>query len=260
MKTITKEGSDNFALDLSTQQITFLDNRFYHTEDGSFVPSVTTILEAYPKGAAFYAWLKQNGEDSDTIRDEAGRRGSIVHSLTERYDNGDEVNLMTEDGYIPYKMVEWAMFERYVEFRNKIKLSVLHTELRLVDTDLGFAGTIDRVIELNGKKVLIDIKTSGSVWPSYWLQLAAYRKLLENHYGADTIDEVAILWLNAKTRTEGRNGAIQGIGWQLITRSASDCEKDWQLFKATHQLWLAENDTAKPRNTTYKISHQFSSL
>ena len=90
----------------SGKQITFLDNRFYTTEGDGYVPSVTTILQAYPKDAAYFQWLKANGEESDNIRDEAGRRGSIVHDLTERYDNGEEINLMNESGYIGYKFGE----------------------------------------------------------------------------------------------------------------------------------------------------------
>src|SRR5690606_13070107 len=99
--------------------------------------------------------------------------------------------------------------------------------------------------------ILLDIKTSNAIYPSYWLQLAAYQKLLN-----EPIDNVAILWLNAKTRTEGGKGQIQGVGWQLITRSQEETTNDWTLFQATHKLWLAENSTLKPRMTTYQLSHK----
>lgn len=253
MQTITKIGAKNYKIDLTARRIDFLDNRFYLDEDGTSVPSVTTLLEAYPKGAAFFEWLKKNGEDSDAIRDEAGRKGSLVHSLTEDYDNGLEVGLMNEEGYIGYKMNEWAMFERYVEFRNRFPLEIIHTELNLVSKSLGFGGTLDRIIKMNDKLVLFDIKTSGSIWPSYWLQLAAYKRLFEESY-PDKIDEVAILWLNAKTKTDGKKDSCQGKGWQMI--SNSDTTKDWQLFKATQQLWLAENGTQAPKSFSYQLSHQ----
>lgn len=256
---ITKEGNKNYNIDLTNRRIDFLDNRFYFTENGQFVPSVTTILEAYPKGAAFYDWLKKNGQESDNIRDDAGRRGSAVHSLTELYDTGEPVELMNEDGYIGHRMDEWAMFERYVDFRNRFKFDTIHTEMRIVSPTLGFAGTLDRVIDLNGKKILLDIKTSANVWPSYWLQLAAYNELLKEEYKSDIIDEVAILWLNAKTRTVGKDGTWQGIGWQMITRTADECKKDWQLFKATQALWIAENGTTKPKQLSYQLSYQFQS-
>jgi len=237
---------------INNKQLTFLDSRFYKTDDGGFVPSVTTILECYPKGAAYYNWLKENGKDSDEIRDEAGRRGSIVHKLTEDYDTGAEVQLVNDNGSIDYKLNEWAMFERYVEFRRRFQFATDCIELNIISKDLGYAGTIDRVINMNGERILLDIKTSNAIYPSYWLQLAAYRTLLYG-MGAE-VDKVAILWLNAKTRTEGKKGDIQGIGWQMIMKE--DTVQDSQLFKATHALWLAENATSKPKQLTYQISHK----
>jgi hypothetical protein len=237
---------------INNKQLTFLDSRFYKTDDGGFVPSVTTILECYPKGAAYYNWLKEAGKDADEIRDEAGRRGSVVHKLTEDYDTGEEVKLVNTNGSIDYKLNEWAMFERYVEFRKRFQFVTDCIELNIISKDLGYAGTIDRVINMNGERILLDIKTSNAIYPSYWLQLAAYRALL--YIAGIEVDKVAILWLNAKTRTEGKKGDIQGIGWQMITKE--DTKDDIALFYATHQLWIAENQTSKPKQLTYQISHK----
>jgi hypothetical protein len=239
---------------INNKQLTFLDSRFYSTEDGGFVPSVTTILECYPKGAAYYNWLKENGKDADEIRDEAGRRGSVVHKLTEFYDAGYEVKLVNPQGQIEYKLNEWAMFERYVNFRNRFQFVTDSIELNIISKELGYAGTIDRIIDMDGEKILLDIKTSNAIYPSYWLQLAAYRSLLMNKAGI-RVNKVAILWLNAKTRTEGKKGDIQGIGWQLITKD--DTNKELQLFNATLNLWAAENTTSKPKSLTYQISHKW---
>jgi hypothetical protein len=241
---------------INNKQLTFLDSRFYSTEDGGFVPSVTTILECYPKGAAYYNWLKENGKDADEIRDEAGRRGSVVHKLTEDYDAGKEVRLVNDNGSIDYKLTEWAMFERYVEFRSRFDLKVEAIELNIISKELGFAGTIDRVCYLNGEKYIIDIKTSNAIYPSYWLQLAAYRALLL-HVGVK-VDNVAILWLNAKTRTEGKKDDIQGVGWQMITKRFS--ADDYELFMATQKLWQAENKIIKPKNISYAISHRLPNI
>jgi hypothetical protein len=237
---------------INDKQLTFLDSRFYKTDDGGFVPSVTTILECYPKGAAYYNWLKEAGKDADEIRDEAGRRGSVVHKLTEDYDTGAEVQLVNKNGSIDYKLNEWAMFERYVEFRKRFQFVTDCIELNIISQDLGYAGTIDRVINMNGERILLDIKTSNAIYPSYWLQLAAYRALL--YIAGIYVDKVAILWLNAKTRTEGKKGDIQGIGWQMISKDNTANELD--LFDATHKLWLAENQTSKPKQITYQISHK----
>jgi hypothetical protein len=256
---ITKLGNKNMLLDFQANRLTYLDSRFYITEAGGYVTSVTTYLEAYPKSASFYEWLKKVGDDADEIRDEAGRKGSAVHDLTERYDNGEEVSLMDENGFIAYKLNEWAMFEKYVEFRTKHETNVLHNELNVVSDKYKMGGTIDRVMVINGKIYLVDIKTSNAVHAHYWLQLSAYKKMLEEKQPDLKLDGVAILWLAAKTRTEGKAGAIQGKGWQLITcEDANEQAKHWQLFKACQQLWLAENEDQKPRQLTYSLTHKYS--
>ena len=240
----------NYFID--KKQITFLDQRFYGNDSDGYVPSVTTILNAYPKDAGFYQWLKSVGEDADTIRDEAGKRGSIVHELTEQYDNGEEINFLNGSGSINFKLAEWAMFEKYVDFVKRYNPTNDLMETNYINYDLGFAGTIDRVIEINGKKMLMDIKTSNAMHESYWLQLAAYRELLR--VNDVRVDEVAILWLNAKTRTMGTKGAMQGIGWQLISRA--DTSHDWELFRHTQELWLAQNRDIQPRKLSYQLTHK----
>jgi len=247
----------NYFIDTNTKQITFTDNRFYSTEDGVNVPSVTTILNAYPKDAHLFQWLKQVGEEADAIRDEAGRRGSIVHSLTERYDAGEEVNLLDNGGNIGYKLNEWTMFERYVDFRNNHQFDVIHSEFNMISPELGFAGTIDRVIQIDGVNILVDIKTSNTVYDHYWCQLAAYKKLMQEQYGSiNVIDKVAVLWLNAKTRTAGKKDQIQGAGWQLIIRDQSEEANDWDLFQCTHKLWLAQNGQMQPKLKSYSLTHK----
>ena len=255
METLINHNNRNYKLDTKAGQITFLDSRFYLSDEGDFIPSVTTILEAYPKGAAYFQWLKSVGEDADEIRDDAGKRGSRVHALTEIYDSGQEMKLMDDNGNINMKLNEWKMLERYVEFRNKYPFEILLSEQTIVSKDIGTAGTLDRVILMNGKKILVDIKTSNAIYSSYWLQLSAYKDMLAL-IGVE-VDEVAILWLNAKTRTVKKD-AIQGVGWQLICKS--DVKKDAELFKATMALWKAENEDLKPKQLSYKISYQLQTI
>lgn len=264
METITNIGNKKYKIDLTSKRIDFLDTRFYYTEDGiGWVPSVTTLLESYPKGAGYYEWLKRVGEDADEIRDEAGDRGSVVHNLTEKYDRGEPINLLSETGRISVKMFEWAMFERYIDFRNRFPHEIELIEQNIVSAQLGYGGTLDRKIRftmpgnLNGKRYLIDIKTGGGIWNSNWLQLAAYKNLYETEILKNTdpdIDGVGILWLNAKTKTDGKKDSIQGKGWQLLLKE--DVNQDLILFAATRKLWLAENGSQQPRKLSYELSHQ----
>ena len=255
---IITHNNKNYRLDLAGKRLTMLDARFYFDETGTPVPSVTTILDCYPKGAAFFEWLKKNGQDSDEIRDEAVRKGSRVHAMTERYDLGEEVSLLTENGDISMNLNEWNMFEKYVSFRDRFQPTISSIELNMVSSKLGYAGTLDRIIELNGKTILLDIKTSGAVYPHYWLQLAAYEQLLAEAeaQGQNPIDQRAILWLNAKTKTDGKGDAIQGIGWQLLF-DPNPADYSLSIFKNVHELWKAEYGTLAPRMNSYQLSHQF---
>ena len=244
----------NFIIDQNKGRIEFIDSRFYLLPNGDYVPSVTTILEAFPKDASYFKWLKDVGGDADMIRDEAGRRGSVVHELTERYDSGEEVSFVNQYGGPQYKMLEWSMFERYVDFCKNHRHEVDMMEAHMASKKLGFAGTVDRVIKLNGKTMLLDIKTSNNIYPSYWLQLAAYNELLKE--AGTECDCVGILWLNAKTRTTGKNGAIQGIGWQLVIKDMKEVKKDYKLFKSTYELWKFMNEDIKPRELSYQLKHK----
>jgi len=245
---------ENFKIDALKNRIELLDNRFYELE-GKFYPSVTTILDAYPKGPAFYEWLKQVGEKADEIRDSFGKRGSVVHNLTESYDRELPVALMSDDGTPRYASFEWAMFERYVEFSTRFSPEILGIELHYASHELGYGGTLDRIMRINGKLTLIDIKTSNYLHNHFWLQLAAYVRLFEEKNEGAKVEQIAILWLNAKTRTDGKAGDIQGVGWQLKFPEKSIFDY-FQLFDATHKLWLTEFGSLKPKNTIYQLNHQ----
>lgn len=245
---------DFVSVDLEKNRIEFLDSRFYQHANGNFYPSVTTILDAYPKSAAFYEWLKRAGEDADEIRDEAGRKGSAVHQLCEDYDSDLECHIHNEYGKAQYREIEWAMFERYVEFREKLKYELVANELHYISTSLGFAGTLDRVFRVDGKLVLVDIKTSNALHNHYWLQQAAY-KILWDEVNEEKISEIRVLWLAAKTRTEGTVKAIQGVGWQL-KEPEYGIEHYWEVFKSVYTLWQEENRTLKPKNRSYNLTHK----
>lgn len=239
---------------IDKDRIEFLDSRFYQHANGNFYPSVTTILDAYPKSAAFFEWLKKAGEDADEIRDEAGRKGSAVHQVCEDYDSGLECSILNEFGTPKFKQIEWAMFERYVEFREKTKYELVANELHYISPAFGFAGTLDRVFRVNGKLMLVDIKTSNAMHNHYFLQLSAY-KAMWDEVNQEKIDSIKVLWLNAKTRTEGAGKSIQGIGWKLHEPEYG-MDHYFTVFQSVYKLWQEENKTMKPRNVSYSLKHK----
>lgn len=242
-------------IDLEKNRIEFLDSRFYLHDNGNYYPSVTTILDAYPKSAQFYEWLKKAGEDADEIRDEAGRKGSNVHQLCEDYDNGAECTILDHYGKAQYKQIEWSMFERYVDFRTRYASHyMVANEKHYISPKLGFAGTLDRVFEVNGELMLLDIKTSNAIHNHFWLQMAAYVQMW-NEFNQRKVTRMGVLWLNAKIRTEGNEKNVQGIGWKLYEPEYG-IDHYYKVFNSVYATWREENRDMKPRNYSYKLKHK----
>ncbi len=250
---IKNEKGKSYLLDHSLNRITLLDGRFYYGDSGEPIPSVTTILEAYPKGAQYYKWLKDEGSNADDLMIEAGRKGSVVHDLTERYDKGEKIELINETGKMALSTYEWAMFERYVDFTKRFNPKHELIEQNVVSEKLGYAGTIDRPKTIiNGRSYLVDIKTGPTIYDYYWCQLAAYRELAKTEMKMK-VDDVAVLHLNAKIRTENPK-EIQGIGWKLYTPPNTH-EYYLDLFHATKKLWTALNGNTVPKQIVHQLSH-----
>ena len=70
----------------------------------------------------------------------------------------------------------------------------------------------------------------------------------------DNVYRVGVLWLNSKTKTQGKAGDKQGAGYQLIEKE--DTTKDYDLFLSTKSLWENLNKNAKPKNITYSLTHK----
>lgn len=235
-------------------RLTFTDGRFYQHPSGEWVPSVTTVLEAYPKPYALLQWMKEMGSKSDEVIRAAGERGTSVHEMTEAYDRGEAVELIGPNGKPNCTLDEWGMFERYVDFCKRYEPKWEMIERAFVGNF--YAGTVDRVGILNdGRRYLIDLKTSNGVYDTYWLQLAAYWNLYRETEAnlAMELDGVAILWLNAKTRTE-RPG--QGIGWQFQSETdASVISEKLELFHSVQAIWEQSAEKKVPKVVSYQLRH-----
>ena len=68
--------------------------------------------------------------------------------------------------------------QAWMAFRAETRCEVLQVERRVFDPMLMVAGTLDRVLRLDGKKVLVDLKTSIATPHTVGAQTAAYMRLL----------------------------------------------------------------------------------
>jgi len=234
----------NLHLDKKTQRVTIQDTRFYKHKD-DFYPGVTTVLGAYPKGAFLNQWYKEVGTNADIIIQKAFKLGSAVHNAIEDFQNGIELRFMDEYGNKNFTYEAWKMIVKYTEFHKFID-SVDGIEMILTSEKYKLGGTLDLLCKIDGETWLLDHKTSKSIWKTNQLQLAIYRKMLED-LGIE-IHRHGILWLNAHTRTE--KGFMQGKGWQ-IKEFTDSYEKDLNLFHITHELWNEENQKFNPNNIEF---------
>ena len=102
-------------------QITILDERYYTEDEITFYPSVTTVLDLYPKGRQFEEWLKQVGFNASQIVKQAGETGSKIHDAIDRFLNGETILWHREDGEENFNLEEWKMVLKFFDFWEEFK-------------------------------------------------------------------------------------------------------------------------------------------
>ena len=194
---------------MATQQNTKA-GRFYKLEDGTRLPSVTTILQSVGK-PQLIAWAAK--EERTMVIAEAGKlHGELqkpvsplafagmlesrlgvekAHSkiLTKAGDIGTEI----------HKLVDWTLrsqlvsgvgprptvsdtaniaFGAFEKWMGEVKLKPILIEQKIWSTTYGYAGTMDLFAEVNGELALVDFKSGKAVYGEAHLQVAAYMHAL----------------------------------------------------------------------------------
>lgn len=234
------------------KQITFLDERFYFDDKtGTYHPSATTVLNAYPKGFGYIQWLKDLGSNADEVMKRAGDQGSRIHDAIESFFLGTELKWI-EDEKENYTLDEWLMLLKFHEFYTTYKPKQIVVEESLVSPKLGFGGTLDLVCTMPAfpnEVWYIDWKSGGAIYKTNKIQCAAYQALW-NETKKKKITRVACLHLRSATRGPDKSGKkIQGKGWKLD--EVENPEHDYKLFRHTQVLWREENPNPKPKNMVY---------
>lgn len=168
-------------LDAEVEQVG--SNRFYRFQERTY-PSVTTVLSSTADKKWLEAWKKRIGaEEAELIGQEARDRGSAMHEYIEGVlcAPGDPCAPDTEFGE---SWMAWATSNLFSA--SPIPLLVESP----VYSTLGFAGTVDAVIQVNDRIVVYDWKTASKPKQDryiydYKLQVAAYAAAIEELYGVD---------------------------------------------------------------------------
>ena len=225
-----------------SKQINILDNRYYR-RNGKFYPSVTSVLNYFPKNKFFHDWLKEVGANSEFIAQKAAGEGTQVHNAINDLLNKKQIEWIDEFGKVKYQLDVWKMILKFSEFWNKFKPELVATEYHLFSDEHEYAGTADIICRLNGVLWLIDVKTSKSLHRTNDLQLAAYATAWNESHD-EKIIETGILWLKAAIKKEGKGEQMQGKGWAL--KSIGDIETNLLIFKNIYSIYKLENPSMKP--------------
>lgn len=235
---------------IGNKQINVLDSRFYKRND-EYYPSVTSILNYFPKNQFFHSWLKDVGHNSDIIVSKAASEGTQVHNAVDAFLQGEEINWLDEYGRAEYSLDVWKIILKFANFWNTYKPELVVGEYHLFSDQYKYAGTADLIVRFQNKLWLLDIKTSNSLHTSYDLQLTAYANAWNETHN-EPIEETGILWLKANTRGEGKKDKIQGRGWEL--KPVNDIETNFKMFQNIHEIYKLENPVLKPVTESLPVS------
>lgn len=158
----------------------------YKDSSGTRVPSVTTILSRFKDSGGLLYWANQAGLDGKTLdeaRAPAATAGTMAHDLVEASINKRDLPELHGDKDVIEKAR--SAFETYKTWAALNKIVIRHTEVSLVSERHKFGGRLDAIgyQDIDDKPlVLLDWKTSNSVYADYILQLAGYQILWEENY------------------------------------------------------------------------------
>lgn len=143
--------------------LTFYDKGHIYMLDGERIPCVSDLCrflhrELYSDAPA---WQMEA----------AAERGTKVHAATEALEGSGRAEI--EEEYLPY-------LQAYARFRKEHEVQWELSECSMYHPEHRYAGTIDRYGTVDGKKTLLDIKTTYRVMkPLCSASLNLYRMILE---------------------------------------------------------------------------------
>jgi hypothetical protein len=197
-------------------ELIFDDKKHMYSVDGKTVFGVTSIVGVLDKPALIYWAVNQaiiSLESSlkpgvvfdevqikgilDTAKtahrmkkDKSADIGTMIHDWLEKFiksrlakENPPELPVNIEMRKAISSFFEWAR-------QNKVQL--ISSERKIYSKKYGYAGTLDLEAMVNGKRTIVDFKTSNAIYDEYFIQTSAYLMALEEETG-QTYDGGAII-------------------------------------------------------------------
>lgn len=212
-----------------------------YTLDGRLLPGVTTILQVISKPLMQWAaneavnyieanWINYFDEEKNMpsaslleearkawVRKRDGRaeEGTGTHALVELYvkeciaHNAGYARLHEEVSPI-FELTKWAVDNNVI---------FLNSEKKVFHSKLFYAGTLDLLMEIDGKRVIGDVKTGKAIYSDYFIQMAAYNLALKDM--GEEVQSAVVL----------RIGKEFEVGWRY------DLSLDEEAFKGALAIY-----------------------
>lgn len=154
----------------------------YKNAAGDHIPGTTTIIGRFKESGGLLQWAFKQGQSGAPSlyaeRDKAAEAGTLAHDMIEAHILGREfVAPPCDEGVLTKARNAFAQF---LEWREQTKIEIIATEKSYVSERHQFGGTVDAIgRDMKGRIVLMDWKSSNSVYVDYLTQLAAYALLLQ---------------------------------------------------------------------------------
>lgn len=186
-------------LNLKEIGLEFQEEGHIHLLKGQEVPGCTSIASLYQDDGWKFAWpvkLMADGILERWLPDKPYTKTQIELDVKECKGLWREKRDKSADtGTKAHELIEtyintgiWKTFldneikncvENFIEWEKKYNPVWLASEIQVGSEFHHFAGIVDACAEIEGKKVLLDFKTSSSIKPEYWIQLTGLAMALE---------------------------------------------------------------------------------
>jgi hypothetical protein len=216
-------------------------SRYYKHPSGCDVPSVTTITGQLEKPALTY-WAANCA--CDYIAEEVNKLGleaegnklfAIFEAARKNWrnvsktalDTGSRIHDAIEQYFItgkePFKPSEQVLsgFLAFLEWKDANKVELIATEHTVYGYD--FAGTLDLLCNFNGKKYVIDYKSSKGIYDEMRYQVAGYRSTFTD------VEGCGILRLDKES------------GYPEWVDTSDTYQNDLLVFNTLTSLWYLRN-------------------